>query len=339
MMSKRRIERTAVVIAADSGATITRACVANADGKVLGRGVSGPGNAFAVGWTVAASNLAEGLARALSDSGLSPAGIAATVAGNACVAVNGEGSRSILPAIRRVLPQARISVLGDVQIALEGALAGRAGVVIVSGTGSVVFGRDENGTNVKIGGWGAVMGDEGSAQWIARQALIAAAHAVDGIGPRTQLVSVFMRHFQPSSFHAIIGPLYRDVTPRFLGSLAPLVVRAARARDRVAGLILQKAGEALAEQGVAAIRKLPHGATCVSCQGSVLGTGSAILHPLRCALKKLEPEVKFVSPILPPIGGSWIIALRMLNLEPTQAALTRFRRNCHYAFKGRIGKS
>ncbi len=339
MMRKPSPEGATAVVAADSGATLTRVCVADVEGKILGRRVSGPGNAFAIGWGSAANNLADGLTCALGDSGLSPAKIAATVVGSASVDVNGEGSRQILTAIRRVLPQGRARALGDMQIALEGALGGRAGGVIVSGTGSVAFGRDDNGTSVKVGGWGAVMGDEGSAQWIARKALAAAAHAVDGTGPRTQLVSLFTRHFRLRSFHAIIGPVYRDISPRSLGSLAPLVVRAARGGDRVARSVLQKAGEALAEQGAAAIRKLPHGATYVSYQGSVLDPGGTILNPLRRTLKRLEPEVKFVSPLLPPIGGSWLLALRMLDLNPTQAAITHFRRNCQNAFKGRMGKS
>jgi N-acetylglucosamine kinase-like BadF-type ATPase len=338
MPRKVNFKTGGLVLIADAGATRTRAYVANGGGGIVGRGVSGPGNAFAVGWPAATANLAEALERALEDSSLPPSAIAATVVGSASIDKHGEDSQPVLAAIRSIVPSRRIKALGDMHIALEGALGGGAGVVIVSGTGSVVFGRNMKGATVKVGGWGAVMGDEGSAQWIARHALVAAAHAVDGTGPHTQLVSTFLRRLHARSFHRIVGPVYQDMTPRSLGSLAPLVAGAARRGDRIARDILQKAGEALAEQAAAAIRRLRLGGTLVSCQGSVFDAGGLILNPLRRALKRLEPEAKIVPPLLPPIGGAWLIALKMLNLNPARAAIAGFRGNCHDAFESRMGK-
>ncbi len=309
--------------------------MASYDGRILGRGVSGPGNAFAVGWNAATANLADALARALDDSGLRRAEIAAV--GSASVEPSGEGSRPIRAAIHRVLGRGRVKALGDMQIALEGALGGGVGVVIVSGTGSVVFGRNRSGATFKVGGWGAVMGDEGSAQWIARQALAGAAHAVDGTGPRTRLVPTFLRHFRARSLHGTVGLVYRDTTPRALGALAPLVVGAAREGDGVARSILRRGGEALAAQAAAAIRRLRLRAPRVSYQGSVFRAGTVILTPLRRALQGFAPGATLAPPLLPPLGGAWLVGLEMLHVRPTRAAIAAFRRNCHDAFEGRMG--
>lgn len=339
MQRKSHKPGSRLVLIADSGATQTRACVANTEGEILGCSVSGPGNAFAVGWPVATANVAEALERALDESAATPGVIEAAVVGSASIDYDGKDSQPVRKAIRRVLPHQRVKALGDMQIALEGALGGEAGVVIVSGTGSVVFGRDRNGATVKVGGWGAVMGDEGSAQWIAREALAAAAHAVDGTGPPTELVSKFMRRFHVRSFHRIPGPVYLDTTPGSIGSLAPLVVRAAREGDRVARSILQKAGEALAVQACAAIRRLPAGASLVSCQGSAFGAGGLLLRPLRRSLKRIAPGARFAMPLLPPIGGAWLVALEMLELKPTRSVIACFRKNYHDVIERRMGKS
>ncbi len=76
----------------------------------------------------------------------------------------------------------------DLVIAHAGALAGQPGVIAVAGTGSAILGVGVNGARVKIGGWGPVYGDEGSAFRIAQSALTAAARAYDGRGPRTALL-------------------------------------------------------------------------------------------------------------------------------------------------------
>lgn len=317
-------EKTGAVLVADSGATRTRACVVTYDGTILGRGICGPGNPCAVGYATATANLADALELALRDCGLSPSAIAATVVGSAGVEQSGQGKAALRAAIRRVLPSGRMALCGDMNIALEGALGSGAGVVIVSGTGSVVFGRNARGATARVGGWGAVMGDEGSAQWIARQALAAAAHANDKSGPPTRLLPVLTRHFRARSLYAIVPAVYRDTTPRALGALAPLVVRTARHQDQVARSILQHAGNELARLAAAAIRQLHLGAPRVSYQGSVFCAGSLILIPMKRALSSLVPGAKLVAPVLPPLGGAWRLALQMLGLTPTSAAIARF---------------
>jgi N-acetylglucosamine kinase-like BadF-type ATPase len=320
---------------ADSGATHTRACLASPGGEIIRYTVTGPGNAFAVGWSRALTSLREALGTALHS--VKPVGVA--VLGSASVDQHGEGSSRIADSVRQLLPRATLKVLGDMRIALEGAFAGGPGIVIVSGTGSVIFGKADESRYVQVGGWGALFGDEGSAQWIAREALRRAAHAVDGIGPATRLPRAFQKHFGAHTFQNLLPVIYQDPSPASLGVLAVLVVRLASTGDRVARTILRQAGEALAVQAAAAARRLPLVQARVSCQGSVFSAGKIILQPLRQTLKKLCPDARLVPAILPPLGGAWLLALQTAGMTPTREAIAVFHRNYHAVFEGRLGKS
>jgi N-acetylglucosamine kinase-like BadF-type ATPase len=327
------------ILAGDSGATRTRVCVADAGGVIRSYGLSGPGNAFAVGWPKALAHLEEAVSRALRSCGPAARSVAAAVLGSASVDQPSEGSLLIESMLRRLLPHGPRKVLGDMHIAFEGALGGRPGVVMVSGTGSVVFGKGRGSRRAKIGGWGALFGDEGSAQWIAREALRRAAHAVDGTGPATRLPAAFQRHFRVRAFRHIVPIIYKDTTPATLGALAPLVVRCAAQGDRVAGAVMREAGEGLAEQAAAAIRKLRMARAQVSYQGSVFRAGGIILSPLRKALKARCPDARLVPPLLPPLGGAWLLALKAVGIVPSRDSISAFGRNYRAAFEVRMGEN
>jgi N-acetylglucosamine kinase-like BadF-type ATPase len=71
-------------------------------------------------------------------------------------------------------------VMNDVELALDGAFVGRPGVLLLAGTGSMAMARDAGGQVLRVGGWGEIFGDEGSAFWIGREALSATSQALDG---------------------------------------------------------------------------------------------------------------------------------------------------------------
>lgn len=217
--------------------------------------------------------------------------------------------------------------VADSVIALEGALTGAAGVVIVSGTGSVVLGKAPRKKAVRVGGWGPLFGDEGSAQWISREGLRLAAHASDETGAPTSLTRIFKHHFRLRSFTRIIEAIYINSTPAKLGALAPLVANAAASGDAVARNIFSRAGEALAAQAVAAIRRLGIPQGIVSYQGSMFLTGKLLLNPLKAALRRYVPQAKLVHPALPPIGGAYLLALRLMGQRVEERAVAVFLRD------------
>lgn len=313
----------------DAGGTHTRALVVTCEGTCLGGSESGPANIFLVGERVAARNLRQAGREALKSAKVTRKSVAAAVIGDASVDCDGLGREPSEDALRRELPDTRVRAVADALIALDGALGGKPGVVIVSGTGSVLLGRKRNGELVKAGGWGPLMGDEGSAPWIAQQALRATVQAADGTAPATALTRVVMKYFHVRSFRLIVEPIYQqDLTSRQLGGLAPLVAQAAKQGDRAARAIFRQAGEELAKQAAAVICRMKLPGATVSYQGSVFLSGSTLLTPLRRELRRLAPRAVLVPPVLPPIGGAFLLALRLAGYKRYGKEIKNFRKTC-----------
>lgn len=311
---------------ADAGATHARAVVSDSNGAVLGRGSGGAANAFAVGERVAWESLKRSVEQALRSAHVRPDNIAVAVAGSASVDHWGRGGAAIRDNLRRYLPRAEVRVLADALIAHEGAFAGGAGVVIISGTGSIVLGRNRKRQYVRKGGWGPLLGDEGSAQWIARQALQAAARAADGTGPPTTLLRAFRRHYRIPSFLRIFDIVYQHpITPAEIGSLAPIATKAAQSGDARAIEIFRCGGEALGLQAAQAAQELR--LTRVSYQGSMFSVGALLLDPLCASLMRHAPFARVEHPVLPPLGGAFLVALRAIRRRANAAALGTFSEN------------
>jgi N-acetylglucosamine kinase-like BadF-type ATPase len=299
------------------------------EGIRLGGAEAGPANSFLVPGSSEARNIREAARAALASASVPASAVVAAVIGSASVDFDGLWGEHIESALRPELPQTRLRVVADAEIARCGALGGAPGVVIVSGTGSVILGRAAAGKFEKAGGWGPLMGDEGSAQWIAQQALQAAAQAADGTLRPTSLVRVVMKYFHTRSFRKIVEPVYQQgLTPSQLGGLAPLVAQAAKQGDHAARGIFQRAGYELARQAAAVVHRMKVPRAKVSYQGSVFLAGNTLLAPLRRSLRELSPQAELVRPLLPPIGGAFLIALRIAGYKCHDKTITNFRKTC-----------
>jgi len=99
-------------------------------------------------------------------------------------------------AIASAFPKARQRVFNDVDAAHLGAFAGRPGILILSGTGSMAWGRNSAGVSSRVGGWGDVIGDEGSSYWIGKAALGLVSQSFDGRAAPTMLAKAMFEHLQ-----------------------------------------------------------------------------------------------------------------------------------------------
>ncbi|MCS6949754.1 MAG: hypothetical protein NZ520_04740 [bacterium] len=160
--------------------------------------------------------------------------------------------------LQQLFPRARLLVLADYAIALEGATGGEAGILVLAGTGSIVCGRDRDGNVLRAGGWGYLLDDEGSGFWIGREALRAALAAAEGWGETTclhRLLSETLGSTDPGDW---LSKLYRAHNPQsLLAGLASLVSQAAEQEDSVAQRILHEAAQHLAERVTQLRRVLP----------------------------------------------------------------------------------
>lgn len=297
----------------DLGGSGTRAALADDTGHILatGRGPTG-----LVGGKEPSAHPA--LARAL-DTTL--AAIAERVGDQPCVVCAGTRGLSIpgrrdllLHDIRRRLPGAEVRVTGDVSIALWGGLAGRAGVVVAAGSGSIALARDSAGREGRAGGWGFMLGDEGSGYWLGRQAVRVYLGGLEGRSARAELWQAVADALGATSVTDVIAWFYGDQDQvERLTALAPRVSEAAAAGDAAAGEILARAGRALAEQAVAAARQVWTTALPVPLRvirtGGVWAAGHALEDTFVESLLEAAPTAELGRPDLPPEGGAVLLAM------------------------------
>lgn len=175
----------------DGGGTGCRAAVADASGRVLGEGAAGPAN-IASDLAGARDNILAAATQALTravGAGAVAAELPALSAGLGLAGANAAGKAE---ALRRALPFARIKLETDAIAAVKGALGDRDGIVAALGTGSV-FAAQVGGRIRQVGGWGLVLGDEGSGAWLGREVLRQALLAADGFRAGTPLLDAVLQ--------------------------------------------------------------------------------------------------------------------------------------------------
>lgn len=253
----------------DGGGTGCRAAVADAAGRVLGRGAAGPAN-IASDPAGAAANILKAADQALVAAG----GGTIAAAGLGLAGANAAGAAEQL---RSVLPFARVSVVTDGITAVKGALGAGDGVVAALGTGSV-FAVQRAGTIRQIGGRGLVLGDEASGAWIGRALLSAALRAVDGFQPVTPLLSAILQ--EQGGADGVVAFSLR-ARPVDFAALAPRVVDS---DDPAARAILTRA-EADVTEAITLLRgtqSLP--VVFLGGLGTVFATRMADRFPIQAAL-------------------------------------------------------
>jgi N-acetylglucosamine kinase-like BadF-type ATPase len=234
----------------DGGQSSTKALIGDTSGRVLGRGMAGPCNH--VSGDEARSRflrtIAECVSKARAGAGLS----GETRFRAACFGMSG-GPEDKAALLKEVVDAEQWLVTHDGLIALSGALAGANGIVAIAGTGSFVFARNGSET-MRAGGWGYLFGDEGSAFWIARQALRSALRYEEGWGVKTALYPRLLDATGAKSANEVLHLFYTPDWHRSrVARLATEVNVAAGSGDEVAAQILRQAGDALAES-VGAVR-------------------------------------------------------------------------------------
>jgi glucosamine kinase len=244
-----------VVVGIDAGGSKTRAFAVDRDGAVVGRGAGGGAN------LLSSPDPAGSIAAALSESlgNAKPEAVVLSCSGGDRPADREKG-RAILTQL--VGPAVRIEVTHDAIAALYAGNPAGCGVVLISGTGSIAFGRNDEGEERRAGGWGYLIGDEGSAVWLGLEGLRAAAHHADGRGAGTAITVHLLGELGVDSFMEVIPQLYGrpHPAPAILAAVRA-VGRAAAEADAIAVSIVQRGAHALARAAsvVAAELRLEEG--------------------------------------------------------------------------------
>jgi len=216
-------------------------------------------------------------------------------------------------------------VLNDVDAAHIGAFAGGPGMLILAGTGSMAWARDEVGTSHRTGGWGEVVGDEGSGYWIGRLVLGAVSKAIDGrTGPTSLVDGVFaLLGLDPHDrVNQLEGWASRLAEPRTqIASLAPVALAHAEQGDIAARAIVDAAADELAAHVRMLERKLAAPSMGWSFAGGLFE--SAVLREAVVERIGRQPSL----PLLPPIGGALLAAAQKIDLHIDHEFVSRLARS------------
>jgi glucosamine kinase len=274
----------------DGGGSKTRVIIADMKGDHLAD-IAGPGSAMRPGGgDHSAEVIGDLVRRAMSEAGLENERPRVLVAGVAGVGRPAE-NRALTVALEDLELADEVVVQGDGEIALTDAFGSGAGVILISGTGSIAYGRSPAGVLARCGGWGPAFGDEGSGAWIGRKALAIVAAAQDGREPSTALTGAILTAAQVNEAVELI-PWGIAATPRELAALAPVVFNVASAGDIRANSLVGLAVEELVLHVRALGLRLfgdERAAIPVAFSGGLLHRGSFIRKKLEQRLRSAVP--------------------------------------------------
>jgi N-acetylglucosamine kinase-like BadF-type ATPase len=296
----------------DGGGSKTSVALMNADRKVVATGEDGPSNPLRVGVETAVANIAAAIDKACDAGGLSRGDIVAATLGLA-----GVRRRDIRERVRESFAVRfrlrKIDVTTDADIALYGTTLGKAGLVVIAGTGSICLGINDRGEKFIAGGWGPVAGDEGGGRGIAGEALHAVAKASDGRGPATNLSERAAEYFRASSPENLIGAIYAPKMDNSrIAGFARLVVETALEGDKIAREIIADAGRELGTAAVAVLKKLglQKQKVPIGCVGGVFNAGHLLTKSMNEIIAKHAPKAYLTNAQMPTSHAAALMAMK-----------------------------
>ncbi|WP_037573299.1 N-acetylglucosamine kinase [Phaeacidiphilus oryzae] len=312
----------------DGGGTKTAFCLIDRSGEVVARAEAPGSYYFSQGIDLVGRVLKEGVGAICAASGLTPGDFEYAFFG---LPGYGEaaGDLPVLDATpREVLGHDRYACDNDMVCGWAGSLGAVDGVNVISGTGSMTYG-ERRGEGVRIGGWGEIFGDEGSAYWIAIRGLNAFSRMSDGRLPEGPLSGVLRRRLELASDLDVIDVVHNrwQGDRGRIAALSRSVAEAAEAGDEVAAAILREAGQELARLVDVTRERLgfgPEETVPVSYSGGTFGAGP-VLEAFTAGLRDRFSSYELRHPLYEPVVGAALYAAKLAGSPLPPAALDALR--------------
>jgi glucosamine kinase len=300
------------LLGVDGGATKTLAAVLDLDGNALHLAHGGPSNQDAVGPKAAVEALLH-----TADQAIARAGIAQDALAAAVLAIAGVDTEAVARHVDAAHRDGWI-VVNDVVGAWATATGAGPGVAAISGTGSNVFGVGSDGRPWQAGGWGHLLGDEGSGYWLGTESIKAALRDRDASGPPTALSEAAQAFFDAPSVEALAAQVYsKPFTKGEIAAFATETARIAERGDAVARELYRRGATRLGEQVTAVIRETglaagsEHPASFpVGLIGSAFKAGAVFVDPLTLVIGQSAPHARVSVVAMAPVGGCLLLAAR-----------------------------
>ncbi|MGH9492313.1 MAG: N-acetylglucosamine kinase [Terriglobales bacterium] len=290
----------ALFLGIDGGGTKTDCALGDGVG-ILGRGREAGSKLTRVGEAQARAALHGAIRQAAAEAKVELAQVRRTCVGMAG-ASRPEVNESIRALVAELVP-GEVEVVGDMHVALEAAFPGAPGVVVIAGTGSIAYGRNERGETARAGGWGSAISDEGSGEWIGRAAVAAALRAFDS-GQSTALNECVLSAWRLATRDDVARMANASPPPDY-AALLPQILATAEAGDGVARDVLLQAGTELAQLAKIVVRRLwPGGqAAHVALAGGVFRHSELVRRVFANSLRAERPQTEIVEHVEPVLGA------------------------------------
>ncbi|MEH2045887.1 N-acetylglucosamine kinase [Nostoc sp.] len=311
------------ILGIDGGGSKTVCILMNDLHQLLGRGEAGPSNYQSIGIEATLQSIQSAIHNAIE-----AAIITNTVNIDAiCLGLAGVGRTADIEVVKGLVKElqnnklpitwalqpANIVICNDALIALVGGIGQPVGIVVAAGTGSIIFGRNHQGHTKRVGGWGYILGDEGSAYKIAIAGMNAALKSYDGREMSTSLLEAFKQHLGLENIEDLIGVIYRrGLEVKQIAALAPVVDFAAASGDIVANIIIDDVVKELVKATSTVIGAIFSADSVleVVTTGSVWHGRCKIHERFTASIVKKFPEVNVIFPRYEPAYGAGLLALQ-----------------------------
>jgi glucosamine kinase len=299
----------AIYLGIDGGGTKTT-CVVADEHSVLGSATTGGSNVTRHG----DARVREALHAAVRTA-CAAARVDASTIESACIGLSGAGRPEVRDAVVAMMSEVlrgRIVVVSDLETTLQAAFGNGPGVIVISGTGSIAYGRDARGQTARAGGWGLAISDEGSGQWIGRAAVSAVLGAKDA-GEDPPLLATVLQLWKLTSLDELVRRANASPPPEFSSLFRP-VVAAADGGDRLAHHLLERAGTELAALARNVIRRLfaKEASVPVAISGGVFRQSEQVRQVFYNRVTAEFPQASVNLTVVEPVKGALELARKQV---------------------------
>ena len=319
-MTKMKHEK--YIIGIDGGGTKTHAVITDVHGKFLAEHFAGPSNFQIIGVEKSVETIFSLIEMCCESVECWFTDITTVVCGLTGAGRIGDQKRMADGlkkfAVSKKKKLKKIIIESDARIALEGAFKGGPGIILIAGTGSIAFGKDSRGNVHRVGGWGRVLGDEGSGFYLGRLGLTAVTRHIDGRGDKTILMDMIAKELGLIDQTTIINAVYKNNFD--IASIAPLVIKAAEKKDTVCRAIIENAVVELAWHIQVAAEKISMTSTKkvkekihVSFIGGLIANETLVSALLKQYLDVNFPVIEIIQPMSSPAYGAIVMGQTKLH--------------------------
>jgi glucosamine kinase len=305
------MNQSGFVVGVDGGGTKTLGVLADLQGATVATHTVGPTNPNVVGIDASALTLSSLIRHLCSQASCRRGnlkGIVLGLAGGGGEKIQQELREKVLHGLHENgISDPPVQIVTDIRIALEGAFGGAPGIAVVAGTGSSLMYKTADGNVELIGGWGRILGDEGSGYFIGLEALKAVTHDYNGMASAEALRKALAERFGLDSRYRIIESVYRQQFP--VPSLAPLVLDLAGQGDQVSCGILKHAATLLGDQIGAALSRMGDGEVGMVLFGGLVEHDTLYKDIFIAELTSRFPQVRVQPPLFSAVHGAVLMAM------------------------------